>query len=296
MLFVVPVASALEGQHLMVCGIEVLHTQIVIEASRWGCYLNGSCIGIEVGIARERTLSRIFDSGASTIGCCPTAEGITRGNGNLGSVELECANFCIFLYLLCSDNCLAIGVNIGQGVERLANEVGNPLHVDVVVADRNGNYCLLVIAYIGHISYSTSCSDNVGKGVGAVNHLVGLEELNVGYIVVTDNLEDVIYIIVNTISLERGQDRNFLLFTSQCTFNNDVGKAYLFGVAQAVEVDLKSALAFGWCGTSDIITIDGWSIAVVVAVGFLFLGQNDSGAVWIYPCKIKFATISAIAC
>ena len=222
----------------MVCGIEVLHTQIVIEASRWGCYLDGSCIGIEVGIARERTLGCIFDSGASTIGCCPTAEGITRGNGNLGSVELECANCCIFLYLLCSDNGLAVGVDIGQGVERLANEVGNPLHGDVVVADRNGDYCLLVIAYIGHISHSTSRSDNVGEWVGAVNHLVSLEELDVGYIVVTNNFEDVIHIIINTISLERGQDRNFLLLTRQRTFDNDVGKAYLLGVAQAVEVDL----------------------------------------------------------
>ena len=89
MLLVVPVASALEGQHLMVCGIEILHTQVVVKASRRGCYLNGSSIGIEVGIARERTLGRIFDSGASTIGCCPTAEGITSSNGNLGSVELE---------------------------------------------------------------------------------------------------------------------------------------------------------------------------------------------------------------
>ena len=185
--------------------------------------------------------------------------------------------------MLCSDNGLAVGVDIGQGVERLADEVGNPLHVDVVVADRNGDYCLLVIAYIGHFSYSTSRCDNVGEWVGAVNHLVGLEELDVGYIVVTNNFEDVIHIIINTISLERGQDRNFLLLTRQRTFDNDVGKAYLLGVAQAVEVDLKSALAFGWCSTSNIVRKCGGLVTLVVTVGNQTGSQGNSSTVWVYP-------------
>ena len=185
--------------------------------------------------------------------------------------------------MLCSDNGLAVGVDIGQSIEGLADEVGNPLHGDVVVADRNGDYCLLVIAYIGHFSYSTSCSDNVGERVGAINHLVGFEEFNVGYIVVTNNLEDVIHIIINTISLERGQDGNLLLLTRQRTFNNDVGKAYLFGVAQAVEVDLKSALAFGWCGTSNIVRKCGGLVTLVVTVGNQACSQRNGGAVWVYP-------------
>ena len=133
--------------------------------------------------------------------------------------------------MLSTNNGLAVGVNIAQRVERLANEVSYPLHRHVVVSNRNGNYRLLVVTLIGDIAYCTSLGNNISEGIRSVDHLVDLEELDVGYIVVTNDFENILNVILDTICLERCQDGNLLLLTAQRTLNHDICKTNLLGIA-----------------------------------------------------------------
>ena len=257
----------------MISRIEVLLSQVVVVTSCWSSHFNRCVVCIKLGVACECTLGRVLNSSASTISSCPTTESRAKTNCSAGSVECKCANLSVLLHLLSTNNGLAIGVNIAQRVERLANEVSYPLHRHVVVSDRNGNYRLLVVTLIGNIAYSTSLSNNISEGICSIDHLVGLEELDVGYIVVTNDFENILNVILDTVCLERCQDGNLLLLASECTLNHDICKTNLLGIAQAVEVNLQSTLAFGRCSTCNIIRILRRLCGLVVAVWCLFFVQ-----------------------
>ena len=281
-----PVTTAFEGQHLMISRVEVLLSQVVVVTSCWSSHFNRCVVCIKLGVACECTLGRVLYSCASAISSCPTTESRAKTNCSAGSVECECANLCVLLHLLSTNNGLAVGVNIAQRVERLANEVSNPLHRYVVVSNRNGNYRLLVVTLIGDIAYSTSLGNNISEGIRSVDHLVSLEELDVGYIVVTNDFEKVFNIILDTVCLERCQNGNLLLLTAQCTLNHDICKTNLLGIAQAVEVNLQSTLAFGRCSTSNLIRILRGLCGLVVAVWCLTCVQCYGCAVRINPGKV----------
>ena len=280
----------------MVGRIEVLHAQIVVEAGCRSSLLDDGSVCIEIGVGSKGALRVILHGSATANSCSPSTESIAFSNGCLGSIEVESANGHILFYLLCTNDGLAVGIDIGQGVEGLAYEIGYPLHRDVVVGNRDGNCGLLVVASIGDGTYSTSFSSHIGKRIVLANHVVSLEELDVSYIVVANNLKDVFNIILGAISFERGQDGNFLLLTTECTFDDDICKAYLLGIAQAVEVDQQSAFAFSNGSTRYVECKIGWGIALVVTVGNLLCSQRNGSAIGVNPGEIQLTTIGTKTC
>ena len=270
----------------MISRVKVLLSQVVVVTSCWSSHFNRCVVCIKLGVACECTLGRVLNSCASAISSCPTTESRTKTNCSTGSVECKCTNLCVLLHLLRSNNGLAVGVNIAQRVERLANEVSYPLHCHVIVSNRNGNYRLLVVTLIGDIAYSTCFGNNISERIRSVDHLVSLEELDVGYIIFTNNFEKVFNIILDTVCLERCQDGNLLLLASECTLNHDICKTNLLGIAQAVEVNLQSTLAFGRCSTCYLIRILRRLCGIVIAVWCLTCVQCYSCAVRINPGKV----------